>query len=289
MIATNTMHDLRCRYPEWTPWLAVVEQVLDDIQRTDGDAAVPDRPAAPACGAPLLARAALASNNRVGPLFETLRRSAVRSGSPTMAGLQAVARTQGDACTIFQAALNCDAACLGELAAAADADPEALRAVAALLPMPFLHACRRCWAHAMPQDWSAGYCPCCGAWPAFAETCGIERSRYLRCGRCGCAWRVTCLACPYCGTTDHRELASMVPEQGASRSAIEVCKRCMGYVKVATSLQPSPPATVMLDDLASVELDLAATQRGYVRPHGVGYVLGVTVAGEGAPGPCVRT
>ena len=51
-----------------------------------------------------------------------------------------------------------------------------------------------------------GYCPVCGAWPAFAEMRGIERSRYLRCGRCGGGWQAQCLSCSYCGMTDHEEL-----------------------------------------------------------------------------------
>jgi FdhE protein len=126
-----------------------------------------------------------------------------------------------------------------------------------------------------------GYCPVCGAWPALAEVRGIERSRYLRCGRCGGQWQAHLLFCPYCGTTDHREQISLVPEN-SSKSAIDACKRCLGYVKTFTTLQGSPPAKVILDDLASVELDVAAAAQGYKRPEGAGYSLNVTVTESGA-------
>jgi hypothetical protein len=39
---------------------------------------------------------------------------------------------------------------------------------------------------------------------------------------------------------------------------------------------------VIVDDAASVELDLAALERGYKRPPGAGYTLHVTVAENAA-------
>jgi formate dehydrogenase maturation protein FdhE len=78
--------------------------------------------------------------------------------------------------------------------------------------------------------------------------------------------------------SDHNELASLVAEQSGSKSTVDVCKRCLGYVKVFTTLRGSPPVKIMLDDLASVELDLAAAACGYKRPAGAGYALDVTMA-----------
>ena len=162
------------------------------------------------------------------------------------------------------------------LAAGAGADPEAFHAVTALLPLPLLHACNRRWKPS--ESWLEGYCPICGAWPAFAEIRGIERNRYFRCGGCGSEWQSHCLFCPYCAATDHNQLASLVPEQSGSRSVIDACNRCLGYLKAFTTLQGSPPARIILDDLATVELDCAAAERGYKRPPGAGYLLNVTVS-----------
>jgi FdhE protein len=80
---------------------------------------------------------------------------------------------------------------------------------------------------------------------------------------------------------DHKELVSLVPEKSGSNSVIDACKRCLGYVKTFTKLQGSPAAKVMLDDLATVDLDVAALEQGYKRPQGAGYSLDVTVADNG--------
>lgn len=140
-------------------------------------------------------------------------------------------------------------------------------------PIPLLHACRRQWSAVLPKAWSHGYCPVCGGWPALAETCGVERVRYLRCVRCGAAWRVHGLACAYCGNADHAELGSLVPQEGPPKWSIETCRRCLGYLKVLAALRPAAPAALLLEDLKTVELDLVARQRGYRRPEGEGYAL----------------
>jgi formate dehydrogenase maturation protein FdhE len=80
--------------------------------------------------------------------------------------------------------------------------------------------------------------------------------------------------------TDHQELVSLVPENSSSTRIVEACKRCLGYVKSFTVLQGGSAAGVMLDDLASVELDIAALAQGYQRPEGPGYCLDVTIVDE---------
>ena len=273
----SALPDLERRHPEWLPWLAVVGGVLDEAGDRAWDRAVPDERPPRQRSAPLLAGAVLELSGRAAPLLDKLMRSATRSGAPALAGLGAVPRTEAFAREAFRAALDVDDDGLARLASGAGAGPDAFRAVAALLPVPFLHACSRCWSGAMPPGWTEGFCPCCGAWPALAEVCGVERKRFLRCGRCGSAWQAACLSCPYCGMTDHGELGSLVPGDGGSKATIEVCNRCRGYVKAITALRAGPPAQVLLDDLASVELDLAAAARGYRRPGGSGYALGVTL------------
>jgi FdhE protein len=187
-----------------------------------------------------------------------------------------------DVGALFRASLQQDRDYINRIAAAHGADPEALQAVAAIAPLPFLHACNRRWAgRLIAIGWTEGYCPVCGAWPAFAEVRGIERSRHFRCGRCGGEWQAQCLICPFCGMTDHNELVSLVPENSGSNGVIDACKRCLGYVKTFTTLQGSPPVKVLLDDLESVELDVAAVEQGYKRPEGNGYSLNVTIASNG--------
>ena len=220
---TAPLEELEQRNPEWRPWLAVVRDVLAEIDDTAWNAVVPGALQAMAPGVPLLEGIAPPE----GPVERLRRKLAAR--------------------------------------------PVPQAAIEAVLPLPFLHACRRRWASAVSPDWSRGYCPVCGAWPALVEICGVERRRYLRCGRCGSAWQRHGLSCPYCGTTDHDELASLVVEGAKSPATIEVCQRCLGYVKGLIRLRLGAPEQALLDDLASVELDLAAARRGYQRPDGPGY------------------
>jgi FdhE protein len=141
----------------------------------------------------------------------------------------------------------------------------------AAVPMPLLHACRRRWT--LPRGWRHGYCPVCGAWPGFAEVCGVERSRYLRCLRCAAAWQAHGLACVYCGMREHAKLGRLVPEEGPQKWAIETCQACRGYLKVFTALRPLPAEAVLSKDLETVELDIAAGERGFRRPDGTGYAF----------------
>ena len=78
-----------------------------------------------------------------------------------------------------------------------------------------------------------------------------DRAQTLSCAA-GAAVRVgkfSVCTCPYCGMTDHEELVSLVAEKSGSNAAIDACKRCLGYVKTFTTLQGSPAANVMVDDL----------------------------------------
>jgi FdhE protein len=270
--------DLGRQQPEWEPWLAVIEAVLSETADGKWDAVVPAGIAVRESKIPLLAGTTIALGlNSLRRWTERLLLTASRSGTEKMATLKPALQSPLDILPLFKASLCQDSGRLNEIAVALGADPEAFQAVAALVPVPFLHACNRRWSHAIAQSWAEGYCPVCGAWPAFAEVRGIERSRYFRCGRCAGEWQLHCLICPYCGMTDHNELVTMVPEQGGTSRVIEACKRCLGYVKSFTTLQGSPAAKVMLDDLASVDLDVAALEHGYRRPPAPGYSLNVTL------------
>ena len=282
----TNLKDLERRRPEWEPWLAVIQEVLSESTDDKWDALVPARVAPPGSNVPLLAGAVLTLEmHAVRRWTERLIRIASRSGTSKMASLKAALESSLDTAALFKASLCQDGGRLGEIAVGLDADPEAFQAVAALLSVPFLYACNRRWASSIAASWQEGYCPVCGAWPAFAEVSGIERSRYLRCGRCAGQWQVNCLVCPYCGMTDHNELVSLVPEKQGTTRVIDACKRCLGYVKAFTTLQASPAARVILDDLGSVDLDVAALQQGYQRPQGAGYALEVTLVDKpGASG-----
>jgi FdhE protein len=279
MTAIDTgLQDLKRQHPEWEPWLAVVQEILSATADPQWDQAVPAHAEIQPDKIPLLAGVTVVvERSLVRRLLAQLIQTAQRSGTSKMATLKPALHAELNDLTLFEASLRQDSERLSEIAAVIGADPEALQAVGSLLPVPLLQACNRHWARSIAKSWTEGYCPVCGAWPALAEVRGIERSRYFRCGRCGNEWQSSPLSCPYCSTTNHEELVSLVPEKSGTNSVIEACKRCLGYVKTFTKLQGSPPDKILLDDLATVELDVAALDQGYKRPQGAGYCLDVVV------------
>lgn len=291
--AATALDGLKRRRPEWAPWLAVIEEIQRETGARAWDAAVPvaPGPGAEASGAkaaarltsvPLLAGAALTvETSSIRRLMKRLIRVAALGGTPKMVTLEAALNPDLDVLTLFTASLRQEGDRVTEVAAAYGVDAEALQAIVALVPVPLLQACCRRWASSISESWVEGYCPVCGSWPAFAEVRGIDRSRYFRCGRCGGEWHAETLSCPYCSIRDHHELVALVPEKDGSNAVIDACKRCLGYVKTFTRLQGCPPGTVMLEDLASVDLDVAALEQGYTRPPAAGYRLDVTVSGNG--------
>jgi FdhE protein len=277
------LNGLRRERPEWEPWLVVVDEILREAGSPAWEAAVPDAAPAQPTAVPLLAGTELTLEaGLVRRLFERLIRTAARVGTPKMSSLKTALDAGLEWAPLFAASLCQDSDRISRIAAVPGADAEALHAVIALLPVPFLHACNRRWASSISPSWVEGYCPVCGSLPAFAEVRGIERNRWFRCGRCGGGWHARALYCPYCAMTDHDELVALVPEKAGSNAVIDACQRCLGYVKTFTRLQGCSPGAVMLEDLASVDLDVAAIEHGFARPPGPGFALEIAVADKGA-------
>ena len=110
--------------------------------------------------------------------------------------------------------------------------------------------------------WEHGFCPTCGGAPLLAEQRGLEQLRFLRCGQCAGAWQADRLFCPFCGTRDHKQLAYLHTEDEEQRRAA-TCDTCHGYIKVLATLAPLAPAALLLEDLATLHLDMIALERGY--------------------------
>jgi FdhE protein len=114
--------------------------------------------------------------------------------------------------------------------------------------------------------WEQGYCPTCGSWPLLGEYRGLDQTRYLRCGLCAASWEIPRLLCPFCGTRDHEKLGYFYPEGQPTRYRVTTCEQCRGYVKMTTTLLPLNPPQLLLTDVITLDLDLAAAERGFVVP-----------------------
>jgi FdhE protein len=251
--------DARKNNPESEAWLALVEAALRETEDGAGwAAAVPELAAERRAGAPLLHGARITVDRRA------VRRFVTRLSE--LASLDGVNARRVDAVALLQAAV-----CFGVDGSSA------LRVVGQVAALPLLHACARSVGHEASAAWWEGYCPVCGAWPTLAEFRGLERKRWLRCGRCGTGWEVAWLRCPFCGETNHEQLGYLAPADGETTRKVEVCDTCKGYVKAEPTVRPLPWWGVLLDDAATVPLDVAALDRGYHRPERPGYALDVRI------------
>jgi hypothetical protein len=115
-----------------------------------------------------------------------------------------------------------------------------------------------------PLHWDKGYCFVCGSIPIFGELQDNEQSKHLRCDQCGADWHFNRLECLYCGNMDDNS-QHMYYEEGCGSPRIDACDVCRGYIKIIASFTPTPPELLLVEDLATLNLDFIAQQRGYAR------------------------
>ncbi|MDQ3784951.1 MAG: formate dehydrogenase accessory protein FdhE [Actinomycetota bacterium] len=122
------------------------------------------------------------------------------------------------------------------------------------------------------NEWSGSACPICGGLPqtsAIAEESGefmAGSPRYLICGRCATWWSWPRATCPACGQDDSRKLGSYNAD-GRSGVRIDACDLCGGYIKAFDlRVEGSGPVIPVVDDVATLTLDLWAHGQGLARP-----------------------
>ena len=179
---------------------------------------------------------------------------------------------------MLEAAIAQDAERIERAADAAGVDGGRLAVAAQLAATPILRACAAHLRERIPRSWVKGYCPICGAWPATVELRGLERNRRLRCGRCASDWALPVLQCVFCNELRHDRLRSLLPEGDEQTRRIDACDSCKGYVKTFSTLQAMPPRTLATIDLATVELDIVAEERGYGRPSRLAFPVALTIS-----------
>jgi FdhE protein len=131
--------------------------------------------------------------------------------------------------------------------------------------LPFLSNARMKLTSA-GSTWERGYCLFCGSWPLLAEFRGLDQSRILRCGLCAAGWECSRQFCPFCGTRDYQLLGYFAPENEETRYRVATCENCGGYVKTINTLRALTPPGLLVADVATLPLDLAAAERGFAPP-----------------------
>lgn len=264
--------DLERRSPEWRGWLRLLREAgrtLNDDGWGTPFARDELAVAVPRADAPLLQGRTLEID------ADRLRRLVRRlAGAATLRGYRPSA---AGAMELLAAAVRQERTGIEALASADGVEPGALATVAHLAALPLLQSCGRLLQDRVPRSWPHGYCPICAGWPILAERRGLDRSRRLRCARCGGDWEVQWLCCIYCGEREHERLGSLVPEAEGEVLKVETCATCHAYLKSVATLQQIPPFMLLVQDLETVELDLVALDRGYSRPQGAGFALDLRI------------
>ena len=112
-----------------------------------------------------------------------------------------------------------------------------------------------------PMSWHHGHCPFCGWEPEFSVITPTAERR-LVCGRCLAQWTWNPLACPFCQNDDRARITSFATRDGRYRVA--GCDACHRYLKAYDARHAPRPALIAVDTIATLPLDAAAAQRGYL-------------------------
>ncbi len=114
------------------------------------------------------------------------------------------------------------------------------------------------------EAWLKGYCPVCGSLPYLSLLKEAEGKRFLLCSFCGYQWRIDRFFCAFCGNKEQDSLHYFCGE-GEETYRIDTCDKCHQYIKTidARNIEIIDPA---LEDLATLHLDILASQKGYKRP-----------------------
>ena len=140
--------------------------------------------------------------------------------------------------------------------------PPGLDQVLVLALRPFLARCAEALANRTDlSSWHHGRCPFCGWEPDFAVITPSAERRLI-CGRCLAQWPFAPLTCPFCSNDDRSLITSFATRDGRYR--VYACDVCRRYLKAYDGRNASRPVMVSVDSIATLPLDAAAMQRGYV-------------------------
>lgn len=140
--------------------------------------------------------------------------------------------------------------------------PASLDQVMLLAMRPFLSRCAEALAQRTDfSGWHFGHCPFCGWEPDFAVITP-SADRRLICGRCLAQWAYGSLTCPFCSNDDRTQITSFATRDGRYR--VYACDVCRRYLKAYDARNASRPMMIAVDTIATLPLDAAAMQRGYV-------------------------
>jgi hypothetical protein len=147
-------------------------------------------------------------------------------------------------------------------AAGPNEQPEAVGQVLALAARPFLaRTVETLHQRVDLAPWTRPYCPFCGGDAELALLLRPGETR-LACGRCTAVWPFPAHACPHCDNRLPGYQTTYASRDGRYR--LIGCGACRRYIKAFDARKADRPFMLDVDTIATLPLDAAALQRGYL-------------------------
>jgi ribosomal protein S27AE len=140
--------------------------------------------------------------------------------------------------------------------------PESVSQVLTLAARPFLaRTVETLHQRVNLEPWTRAYCPFCGGDAELALLLRPGETR-LACGRCTGVWPFPEHACPHCDNRLPGYQRSYASRDGRYR--LIGCDACRRYIKAFDARKADRPFMLDVDTIATLPLDAAALQRGYL-------------------------
>jgi FdhE protein len=94
---------------------------------------------------------------------------------------------------------------------------------------------------------------------------GRTGAQALRCSFCAASWRLSSYRCMYCGN-DGESFLTAAPNAEQPGRRLQLCGECGGYAKALDVTVPIEFPLIAIEDLASMDLDMIAIERKYLKP-----------------------
>lgn len=114
------------------------------------------------------------------------------------------------------------------------------------------------------NTWLKGSCPVCGGEPLMGRLDEETGKRHLQCYLCRTNWEFARLECPFCGNKDQKKLHYFFDEDN-KHHRVELCDQCKGYLKVIDIREVGDRFSLVVENLATLPLDVVARHEGYAR------------------------
>lgn len=116
------------------------------------------------------------------------------------------------------------------------------------------------------SEWQRTTCPICGRKPSMAMLRDDDGVRVLQCSVCRSWWTYPRIKCAVCGDEDQDKLEYFYATDDEAHR-VYFCNGCKKYIKTTDCRRIDRDIDLEVEDLATVELDIVAKERGY-QPHG---------------------